>query len=170
MLVVFVVLIELSVISVLVSFSLFVDVLAITVLSSFCSSMFTLIVLVFPLELVAVISTVPLFFVKSNPVEVIEAISTLLDFHVTVLSVALSGFIVTVSVLLSPTLRFSKFSFICIPVTAIVDGTVVTVLVLEELVVLSLLCDDVDDAFDELLLDVELAEYGHTPLVCKCAG
>ena len=56
------------------------------------------------------------------------------------------------------------------PVTAIVDGTVVTVLVLEELVVLSLLCDDVDDAFDELLLDVELAEYGHTPLVCKCAG
>ena len=60
------------------------------------------------------------------------AILSSLDFHVILLSVALLGVIVAVIILLFPTSRLSIFSFICIPVTTTVDGTVVVVCVLED--------------------------------------
>lgn len=98
------------------------------------------------------------------------AILSSLDFHVILLSVALLGVIVAVIIFLFPTSRLSIFSFICIPVTATVDGTVVVVCVLEDwdFDVLLLLDDEELDVL--LLLDDELDEYGQTPLVCKCAG
>lgn len=110
-----------------------VDVFTISLFSVFSSSFISIfIVLVFPLELLAVIFTVPDFFAVISPDVLTVAILSSLDFHVILLSVALLGVIVAVIIFLFPTSRLSIFSFICIPVTATVDGTVVVVCVLED--------------------------------------
>lgn len=68
---------------------LVVDVFMIALFSTFCDSfIFIFIVLVFPLELVALISTVPYFFATTSPVMLTVAIFSSLDFHVIFLSVA----------------------------------------------------------------------------------
>lgn len=156
----------------LVILFLIVDVIfVITSFLSFGSSFtFIFIVLVFPLDVLAVISTIPDFFVIISPVELIVAILSSLDFHVIFLSVALFGVIVTVNFLLSPTSILFILSFICIAVTLIVAVAVVVVVLFED--ELDALLDDFED--EELvlflLLDDELGEYGQIPLVCKCAG
>lgn len=88
-----------------------------------------------------------------------------LDFHSILLSVVLLGVIVAVKFLFSPMSILFISSFICIPVASIVAGIVVVD-------VLVLLLDDFEDEELDvlLLLDDELLEYGHTPLVCKWAG
>jgi hypothetical protein len=136
---------------------LFVDVFILALFSTFGSSfIFNFIVLVFPLELLAVISTIPDFFATTSPVVLTVATLSSLDFHVILLSVALSGVIVAVNILLFPTFILSIFSFICIPVTAIVDVSTIVIFVFR------------DEELDVLLvLDDELDEYGQTPLVCK---
>lgn len=139
-------------------FCTFVDVFVIILFVFGVSFIFIFILLVFPLELATVISTIPGFFAISSPVVLIVAILSSLDFHVILLSVALSGVIVAVNILLFPTSSVSIFSFICIPVTATVVGFVVVVFVFE------FEFDELDELF---LFDFELDEYGQTPFVCK---
>ena len=111
---------------------------------------------IFPLELVAVISTFPAFLAIISPVELIVAIFSSFDFHFTFLSVTFSGVIVTVSFLLSPSFILISFSFILIFVATIVVGVLGFCLLFD------------DEELDVLLLlDCELGEYGQTPLVCK---
>ena len=142
-------------------FLLVVDVSIIVLSSTFCDSfIFIFIVLVFPFELVAVISTVPCFFAVNSPVILISAILLSLDFHVIFLLVALLGVIVAVNILLSPTSRLPISSLICIFVTSILDDFV--------FVVVLVVFVPEDKEFDvPLLSDDELDEYGHFPLLCK---
>ena len=83
----------------------------------------------FPLDVFAVIVTVPDFFAIISPVELTVAMFSSLDCHVIFLSVVSLGVIVAVTVLLFPTSKSTMFSFICIPVAFIVFGTSVFVAV-----------------------------------------
>lgn len=123
----------------------------ITVLSAFGSSFIVIVTLfVFPLELVADISTVPACLAVISPVALTVAIFSLPDFHVMFWSVALLGIIVVVSIVLFPTSRLSIFLFICMSVTSIVAGVAVGVAGVD--VVIDLLGDEEDVLF---LLDDE---------------
>ena len=87
-----------AVVLLVILFLLFVDVFIIALFSAFGDSFISIfIVLVFPLELVAVISTVPYFFAITSPVALTVAILSSLDYHVIFLSVASSGDIVAVN-------------------------------------------------------------------------
>ena len=76
------------------------------VASFFVSFTFIFIVLVFPLELAAVISAIPAFFAVISPVSVTATILSSLELQVRFLFVALLGVIVTVNTFVSPLSNF----------------------------------------------------------------